>query len=103
MGIEDGEPLIAKFYRPERWSREQIQEEHAFTLELADADISVVAPMAFEGETLGEYGGFLFALFPRRGGHAPELDNLDNLLVLAEPWAACTRWAAPGHSSTAWA
>ena len=82
VGIEDGEPLIAKFYRPERWSREQILEEHGFTRELEDAEISVVGPLAFEGETLGEYGGFMFALFPRRGGHAPELDNPDNLLVL---------------------
>ena len=82
VGIEEGEPLIAKFYRPGRWSREQIREEHDFTLELAEADISVVPPLAFDGETIGEYGGFMFALFPRRGGHAPELDNPDNLLVL---------------------
>jgi Ser/Thr protein kinase RdoA (MazF antagonist) len=82
VGIEGGEPLIAKFYRPGRWSREQIQEEHAFTLELVEADISVVAPLVFDGDTIGEYGGFLFALFPRRGGHAPELDNPDSQLVL---------------------
>ena len=42
VGIEDGEPLVAKFYRPGRWSREQIAEEHAFSLELQAADISVV-------------------------------------------------------------
>ena len=45
VGIEDDTPLIAKFYRPERWSRAQILEEHQFSLELQDADISVVAPM----------------------------------------------------------
>ncbi len=83
VGIEDDVPLIAKFYRPGRWSREQVQEEHSFTLELTDAEISVVAPLAdTAGETLHEFGGFLFALFPRRGGYPPELDNLDNLLVL---------------------
>jgi Ser/Thr protein kinase RdoA (MazF antagonist) len=83
VGIEDGEPLVAKFYRPGRWSREQIAEEHAFSLELQAADISVVAPLKDDaGCTLHEHAGFLFALFPRRGGYPPELDNLDNLLVL---------------------
>ena len=83
VGIEDGEPLIVKFYRPERWSLQQIGEEHSFSLELQEADISVVAPMVdAQGESLHEYKGFHFALFRRRGGYPPELDNLDNLLVL---------------------
>lgn len=83
VGIEDDTPLIAKFYRPERWSEAQIQEEHRFSLELQDAEISVVAPMvSAQGETLHTYEGFQFALFIRRGGYPPELDNLDNLLVL---------------------
>jgi len=83
VGIEDDTPLIAKFYRPERWSDAQIMEEHSFSLELQDADISVVAPMVDAGgNTLHEYEGFRFALFTRRGGYPPELDNFDNLLVL---------------------
>lgn len=83
IGIEDGAPLIAKFYRPERWSSAQILEEHAFSLELQQAELSVVAPLAgTDGVTLHEYEHFRFALFPRRGGYPPELDNLDNLLVL---------------------
>ncbi|AQA17221.1 stress response serine/threonine protein kinase YihE [Halioglobus japonicus] len=83
VGIEDGEPLIAKFYRPDRWTMAQIEEEHAFSLELQAADISVVAPMADEqGTTLHTYEGFQIALFPRRGGYPPELDNLDNMLIL---------------------
>ena len=83
VGIEDGTPLIAKFYRPQRWSEAQIREEHRFSLELQDAEISVVAPMVnAQGETLHTYEGFQFALFTRRGGYPPELDNLDNLLVL---------------------
>lgn len=83
VGLEDAEPIIAKFYRPERWSEAQISEEHEFTLELKDADISVVAPLVnSQGSTLQNYEGFQFALFPRRGGYPPELDNLDNLLVL---------------------
>ncbi len=83
VGIEDALPLIAKFYRPQRWSREQILEEHSFTAELKEADISVVAPLAnAQGETLHQYGDFQFSLFTRQGGHPPELDNMDCLLVL---------------------
>lgn len=83
VGIEDSTPLIAKFYRPERWTEAQIREEHHFSLELQDAEISVVAPLRnAQGETLHTYADFHFALFPRRGGYPPELDNLDNLLVL---------------------
>ena len=83
VGLEEREPLIAKFYRPDRWSNEQILEEHAFSLELQETDISVVAPLVSDsGETLHRYGEFQFALFRRQGGHPPELDNYDNLLVL---------------------
>lgn len=85
VGIEDGEPLIAKFYRPDRWSREQILEEHMFTLELAEADIPVVPPMTDDsGSTLFEYNDFLFSLSRRQGGHAPALDDLDNLYQLGQ-------------------
>ena len=83
VGIEDSTPLIAKFYRPERWSEAQILEEHRFSLELQDAEISVVAPMVNDqGASLHTFEGFQFALFLRRGGYPPELDNLDNMLVL---------------------
>ena len=74
VGIEDSTPLIAKFYRPERWSEAQILEEHRFSLELQDAEISVVAPMVNDqGATLHTFEGFQFALFLRRGGYPPEL------------------------------
>jgi len=83
VGIEEAEPLIAKFYRPGRWSNAQILEEHQYCFELAEQELPVVAPIRNEqGESLFEYGGFRLALFPRRGGHAPELDNLDNLFQL---------------------
>lgn len=83
VGIEDQEPMIAKFYRPQRWSREQILEEHEFSFDLAEQSLPAVTPWRNEnGETLFDYDGFMFALFPRRGGHAPELDNLDNLFTL---------------------
>lgn len=75
VGIEDGKPLIAKFYRPARWSDAQILEEHAFARELADAEIPVVAPTEINGATLHTHAGFRFALFPRRGGRAPELED----------------------------
>jgi Ser/Thr protein kinase RdoA (MazF antagonist) len=79
VGTEDeaGTPglVVAKFYRPQRWSDAQILEEHAFAHELADAEIPVVAPRAFDGRTLLEAEGFRLAVFPRRGGRAPELED----------------------------
>lgn len=79
VGLEEGSPVIAKFYRPGRWSNEAIQEEHAFARELADADVAVVPPLAGSGgRTLFEQGSFRFALFPRVGGRAPLLDNTRN-------------------------
>ncbi|WP_271410311.1 serine/threonine protein kinase [Pseudomonas sp. Q1-7] len=84
VGIEDGEPLIAKFYRPDRWRDAAIREEHAFTAELAECEVPVVAPLARDGESLFEHGSFRFALFPRRGGRAPEPGNLDQLYRLGQ-------------------
>lgn len=83
IGIEEGEPVIAKFYRPERWSDAQILEEHHFSRQLADAELPVVPPLADDrGATLFRHGDFRFALFQRRGGHAPELDDPDTQLSL---------------------
>ncbi len=78
--IEDGAPVVAKFYRPARWTDAQILEEHAFALELADREIPVVAPLALkDGKTLREFAGFRFAVYPRRGGRTPELEDRDTL------------------------
>jgi Ser/Thr protein kinase RdoA (MazF antagonist) len=79
VGIEDAAPVIAKFYRPGRWSDAAIAEEHAFTRELAEAELPVVAPLAFDCRTLLHHGGFRYALTPRRGGRAPELEAVDQL------------------------
>ncbi|HYF18460.1 MAG TPA: serine/threonine protein kinase [Ramlibacter sp.] len=67
--------VVAKFYRPARWSDAAILEEHAFAAELAAAEIPAVAPLAPRGGTLHHYGGFGFSVSPRRGGRAPELDD----------------------------
>jgi Ser/Thr protein kinase RdoA (MazF antagonist) len=77
IGIEDGEPLVAKFYRPERWTDAAIREEHAFAGELAAQEIPVVAPLRRGGESLHVHRGFRYAIFPRRGGRWPELGNRD--------------------------
>jgi Ser/Thr protein kinase RdoA (MazF antagonist) len=73
--VEEGPPVVAKFYRPARWTDAQIAEEHAFALELAAREIPMVAPLALGGRTLHESGGFRFAVYPRRGGRMPELDD----------------------------
>jgi len=100
--LEDGAPVVAKFYRPERWSDTQIQEEHDFAAELMAAEIPVVGPLMLNGQfaagppqgelapvggsdprsggawgprSLHHFGGFAFSVSPRRGGRPPELDD----------------------------
>jgi Ser/Thr protein kinase RdoA (MazF antagonist) len=68
--LEDEAPVVAKFYRPGRWSVAQIDEEHAFARELAAQEIPVVAPIH-----TGDFSGFTFAVYPRRGGRSPELED----------------------------
>jgi Ser/Thr protein kinase RdoA (MazF antagonist) len=98
--LEDGTVVVAKFYRPGRWTDAQILEEHAFSLELAAQEIPVVAPLALTASpdfgsdvklsasqesvhtlaTLPTADGDLrFAVMPRCSGQAPELDNDDTL------------------------
>ena len=78
VGIEEGTPVVVKFYRPGRWSREALLEEHAFALELAAAEIPVVAPLVLDGRSLHEYEGYSYAVYPRRGGRWPDLDKHDD-------------------------
>ncbi len=79
--LEDGTAVVAKFYRPERWSDAQIQEEHDFAAELMAAEIPAVGPLKLQGpfaggpQTLHHFGGFAFSASPRRGGRPPELDD----------------------------
>ena len=76
---EDGARYVTKFYRSERWSDEQIEEEHQFTQELADNEIPVAAPININGKTLHNFNGHRFALFPSVGGRQFEVDNFDQL------------------------
>ena len=75
VGLEAAPPLVAKFYRPGRWSDDAILEEHAICIELAEEEIPVIAPIVHDGSTLHEHEGFRFAVYPCRGGRAPELDD----------------------------
>ena len=75
VGLEEGQPVVVKFYRPERWSDAAILEEHAFTQELAEQEVPVVPATVLDGRTLHHFGGFRFAVFPSRGGRAPELSD----------------------------
>ena len=79
VGIEDAAPLVVKFYRPGRWSDAAIAEEHAFALELAAAELPVVAPLALAGATLHRHAGFRYAVYPRRGGRTPSLESAEHL------------------------
>ncbi len=75
VGLEDDSAIIAKFYRPERWSDAAIIEEHQFTISLAQAEIPVVAPLVdADGNTMHVFDGFRFSLYPRRGGRSPDLN-----------------------------
>ncbi|WP_374411802.1 serine/threonine protein kinase [Hydrogenophaga sp.] len=77
--IQGHEQVVVKFYRPGRWSDAQIAEEHAFSAELAAAEVPVVAPLALDGQTMHRFGGFVFAVSPRRGGRRPDLEDFDVL------------------------
>ena len=79
VGRDEVEPVVVKFYRPHRWSDAAILEEHAFVDELMQQEIPVVAPLAFHGATLCHYQGFRFAVFPRQGGRAPDIERADTL------------------------
>ena len=75
VGLEDEPPIVAKFYRPGRWSNDAIVEEHAICIDLAAEEIPVIAPLEHDGSTLHEHEAFRFAIYPCRGGRAPELDD----------------------------
>ena len=73
--LDDDSAVVAKFYRPERWTDAAVQEEHDFAAELHRAEVPMVAPLQLQGQTLHHAQGFAFSVSPRRGGRAPELDD----------------------------
>ena len=91
VGLEGGAPLILKFYRPGRWARSAIGEEHGFARELALAEVPVVAPQRIDDRTLFEHAGFWFAVYPRQGGRWPELQH-------AEDWQWMGRFLGRIHA-----
>ena len=84
VGLEAAEPVVVKFYRPRRWSDDQIIEEHRFSAELRDADLPVVAPLEVRGHTLHHYEGYRFTAYPRRGGHPIAVDDMDVLYRMGQ-------------------
>lgn len=99
IGIEEQQPLIAKFYRPARWTDEQILEEHQFCFELAEQELPIVAPLSnAQNQSLFFYGEnekrFRFALYPRKGGHAPEFSDPDQLIIIGRLLARIHRIGA---------
>ena len=82
VNLNDDSYVIAKFYRPHRWSDAAILEEHDFSNELVEQDIPIVAPLAIDGKTLFEFNHFRFAVFPRQGGRTPELEQPETLKQL---------------------
>jgi len=115
--LEDGRIAVAKFYRPGRWSDAQILEEHGFARELEDAEVPVAAPWLLAGQsTLAHYQGQRFAVTPRQGGRAPELEDPEVLTWIGrllgrlhgvgrrQPFAHRLRWvgAEPGVLARDW-
>ena len=81
---EDRKRYVVKFYRPQRWSLAQIQEEHDFAHELAEADVPIVAPLKFDGESLLPWHGFHFTVFPSVGGRTFDGDDYDGLMRIGQ-------------------
>ena len=82
VGISNESFLIVKFYRPGRWTTDQILEEHQFSQELSDLEIPVISPVILDGKSIFEFEGFQLAVFPMFFGRPLELDTYENLLVM---------------------
>ncbi len=118
--LEEGGAVVAKFYRPGRWSDAQILEEHQFAQELKEAEVPVVAPLPLQinGQTgtLGHFQGHRFSVSPRQGGRAPELEDPEVLRWIGrllarlhevgrrQPFAHRVQWnsAAPARDARDW-
>lgn len=98
---EDRRRFVVKFYRPERWTPDQILEEHQFALQLVNDEVPVAAPVAFNGQTLLNHQGFYFAVFPGVGGRQFEADNIDQMEAVGRYLGVCTRRGANSFLSIA--
>lgn len=95
--MEEGAPLIGKFYRPGRWGRDTILEEHTFTHELVENDVDVVGPLKFDGRTLFEKNNYFYSLFPKRGGRPFEVNKEEDLRQLGRFMARLHQVGARGR------
>ena len=84
------ERLIVKFYRPGRWARPLIEEEHRLLAELRSEEIPVIPPTAVNGATLFNLENINYALFPKKGGRS--VDEFDK-----EGWKHLGRLIARIH------
>ncbi len=87
FSTENNTRMVAKFYRPSRWTNEQIQEEHDFAFELNDLELPIISPLKFSVAdrpyaSLHQFEGYRFALFPSVGGREFEVDNLEQLELM---------------------
>ncbi|XDD48951.1 serine/threonine protein kinase [Leptospira sp. WS92.C1] len=84
LRLEDGSHIISKFYRPGRWSREQILEEHQFLRDLKEEEIPVCAPLLFpDGSSIAQFQEEIYYSFwPRAGGRSPDELSSENLKIL---------------------
>src|SRR5690606_2545388 len=96
IGVGDGF-VVAKFYRPGRWSNDAILEEHQFALDLAERDVPVVPPLVLGGKTLHEHAGYRFALFERRGGRWPELATSEERVYMGRVIGRIHAFGATGR------
>ena len=77
--LDNGKPVVVKFYRPGRWTNQAIAEEHQFAMQLVEQEVPVVAPVAVDGTTLFEHEGYRYAIYPMRGGRWPDLESREDL------------------------
>lgn len=100
VGIEDSQPLIAKFYRPGRWSDAAILEEHRFSAELAECEVPVVAPLQHDGQTLFEHQVSASPCSPAVAGMRRNPATSTSSIASASCSAACMPWARHARSNT---
>jgi len=96
----DGSGLVVKFYRPGRWSKTALQDEHDFLLELDQLEIPVIPPVKLHnGETLGKYENLYFSIFPRCGGRSYDEFNEDQWMEIGRLLGRChaTGGVHPSH------